>query len=55
MEDQRHLPYGKDYDSVRMPPEDLRAMNDLEEALRKWGRYIVTLRPEGADLAHGGC
>jgi hypothetical protein len=42
--------YGKDYDSIRMPPEDLRAMNDLEEALRKWGRYIVSIRPEGADL-----
>ena len=37
-----------------MPPHtssiDIRTRNEVEEAFRKWGRYIVTIDPKAADL-----
>jgi len=31
-------------------PEDRQAIGDVEDALRKWNRYIITTRPEDAEL-----
>jgi hypothetical protein len=37
-----------------MPPYtssiDIRVRSEVEEALRKWGRYVVTIDPKAADL-----
>jgi hypothetical protein len=30
--------------------EDLRAIGDVEQAIRKWGRYTVTMNPSDADF-----
>ncbi len=42
--------YGSEPGNFRIPPEDLRAVADVEQALRKWGRYSITMRPRDADL-----
>jgi hypothetical protein len=31
-------------------PEDRQAIVDVEDALRKWNRYIITIRPDEAEL-----
>jgi hypothetical protein len=36
--------------SIRIPPEDRRAAGEVQEALHKWGRYILVYHPEQADL-----
>src|SRR5205814_10325949 len=40
--------------TFRMPPRtssiDIRVRSEVEEAFRKWGRYIVTIDPKAADL-----
>ncbi len=33
-----------------VPPEDLRAVADVQMALQKWGRYTLVYKPEEADL-----
>ncbi len=36
--------------SIRIPPEDRKAAGDVQEALHKWGRFILAYRPADADL-----
>lgn len=36
--------------SPNLLPEDRQAVSDVQEALRKWGKYIVVYRPEEADI-----
>lgn len=42
--------YGSDPANFQIPPEDRRAVADVEQALRKWGRYSITMRPHDSDL-----
>jgi len=36
--------------SPAMQTDDRHAVNEVQDALRHWGRYIVVLRPEEADI-----
>lgn len=36
--------------SPTVPPEDLRAVADVQAAIQKWGRYTLVYKPEEADL-----
>jgi len=42
--------HGNDLQSAQVPPEDVRAFQATDEALRKWGRYIIVYTPQEADL-----
>src|SRR5512146_173626 len=41
--------YGDQY-QMRIPPEDRQAINNVQEAVQKWGRYTLVYKPEDADL-----
>jgi hypothetical protein len=36
--------------SMGIPPEDRKAALDVQEALKKWGRFILVYRPDEADI-----
>ena len=36
--------------SPNLLPEDRQAVTDVQDALKKWGKYIVVYRPEDADI-----
>ncbi|MGH9863580.1 MAG: hypothetical protein ACRD35_09170 [Candidatus Acidiferrales bacterium] len=36
--------------SPTVPPEDLRAVADVQAAIQKWGHYTLVYKPEQADL-----
>ncbi|MDP9263359.1 MAG: hypothetical protein M3O85_03445 [Acidobacteriota bacterium] len=36
--------------SAKVLPEDRQAVSDVQDALRKWGKYTVVYEPEQADL-----
>jgi hypothetical protein len=36
--------------SPNLLPEDRQAVSDVQDALKKWGKYIVVYRPEEADI-----
>jgi orotidine-5'-phosphate decarboxylase len=42
--------YGNQIGDPNVPRDDRQAIANVENALRKWGRYIVVLRPENADI-----
>jgi len=42
--------HGNDFQSAQVPPEDVKAFQATEEALRKWGRYVIVYTPQEADL-----
>ncbi|HLH09479.1 MAG TPA: hypothetical protein VKW78_19735 [Terriglobales bacterium] len=41
---------GPDQTSPQLPPGDVQAVNDVREALRKWGYYTETIQRNQADL-----
>lgn len=42
--------FGSDGNIMHETPEDRRAVTDVENAFRKWGRYKVTMYPKDAEL-----
>jgi len=42
--------YGNRVADPRIPSDDRRAIADVENALHKWGKYIVVYHPENADI-----
>jgi hypothetical protein len=42
--------FGDERTNPRMMPDDRKAQADVEDALRKWGRYIVVYKRNEADL-----
>jgi hypothetical protein len=42
--------YDGDQFSSYLLPEDRRAISTVQDALQKWGRYIVVYRPQDADM-----
>ncbi|HUK87678.1 MAG TPA: hypothetical protein VLT85_08450 [Terriglobales bacterium] len=49
-----HYVYVTSYDgnqwSPNLLPEDRQAISDVQDALRKWGKYIVVYRPQDAEI-----
>lgn len=43
-------PNGVPATDTRVPPEDVHAFNTMDQALKRWGRYIVVYTPEQAEL-----
>ncbi len=41
--------YGDEFDP-RVPPEDRKAVGDVQDALKEWGRFALAYRPADADL-----
>lgn len=42
--------FGDNPASARIPPEDRQAVSEVEDAVRKWGRYTLVYERENADL-----
>jgi len=42
--------FGDNLANGRIPPEDRQAVSDVEDAVRKWGRYTLVYERENADL-----
>ena len=42
--------YDGDQFDQRLLPEDRQAIASVQDAIQKWGRYVVVYRPENADI-----
>ena len=42
--------YDGDHFDQRLLPEDRSAISAVQEAIQKWGHYVVVYRPENADI-----
>lgn len=42
--------HGNNFETAKVPPEDIKAFWATEAALKKWGRYTLVYTPDQADL-----
>lgn len=42
--------HGNSLDPAQVPPEDIKAMQATDDAMRRWGRYAIVYTPQEADL-----